>query len=367
MPEGPGATADAQTAGKVKRAGLTYAEAGVDIAAGERAVDLIRHAVASTARPEVIGGIGGFGGLFALPPGRFHEPVLVAATDGVGTKLDLARTSGRLDTVGIDLVAMCVDDLVCQGAEPLFFLDYLAVGKLDPAQAATLVGGVAAGCRAAGCALLGGEMAEHPGVMEPDAFDLAGFAVGVVERARIIDGTATRPGDVVVGLLSPGLRSNGFSLAREIISRNGWSLDGPAWPGASSSLVDELLTPSIVYTRGVLAVIEEVEVHAVAHITGGGLPGNVPRVLPPGTVAALDRSAWSMPRIQSELAAAGGLADGELVQTFNLGLGMVIVLASAGAGRAVEVLQAHGIGASVVGEIVAGPPGSRAALRMDAA
>jgi len=338
----------------------------VDIAAGDRAVDLIRPAVASTLRPEVIGGIGGFGGLFALPPGRYHEPVLVAATDGVGTKLDLARTSGRLDTVGIDLVAMCVDDLVCQGAEPLFFLDYLAVGKLDPQQAAVLVGGVAAGCRAAGCALLGGEMAEHPGVMEPDAFDLAGFAVGVVERARIIDGTATRHGDVVLGLASPGLRSNGFSLAREIIARNGWSLDRPAWPGASTSLADELLTPSIVYTRAVLAVIEEVEVHAVAHITGGGLPGNVARVLPPGTVAVLDRSAWSVPRIQSELAAAGGLADRELVQTFNLGLGMVVVVPAGGAAPAMEVLRAHGVRATVVGEITAAPPGTPAALRMDA-
>jgi phosphoribosylformylglycinamidine cyclo-ligase len=354
------------TAARPQGPGLTYAEAGVDIAAGERAVELIRPAVASTVRPEVIGGIGGFGGLFALPPGRYDEPVLVAATDGVGTKLELARSSGRLDTVGVDLVAMCVDDLVCQGAEPLFFLDYLAVGKLDPQQAAALVGGIAAGCRAAGCALLGGEMAEHPGVMDPGAFDLAGFAVGVVERARIIDGTATRPGDIVLGLASPGLRSNGFSLAREIIARNGWSLDRPAWPGASTSLADELLTPSIVYTRGVLAVIEEVEVHAVAHITGGGLPGNVPRVLPPGTVAALDRSAWSMPRIQSELAAAGELADHELVQTFNLGLGMVIVLPAAGARRAVDVLDAHGINATVVGAIAAGPPGSPAALRMDA-
>lgn len=210
---------------------LTYAGAGVDIAAGERAVDLIRPLVASTARAEVIGGLGGFGGLFAVPDG-YRQPVLVAATDGVGTKLEIARRAGRFGTVGLDLVAMCVDDLVCQGAEPLFFLDYLAVGRLDPPQVRAVVAGIADGCRRAGCALLGGEMAEHPGVMAGDQLDLAGFAVGVVERDRVIDGSAVGPGDRLIGLRSPGLRSNGFSLVRTVIDRDGLALDGPAWAGA---------------------------------------------------------------------------------------------------------------------------------------
>ncbi|GAC1321766.1 MAG: phosphoribosylformylglycinamidine cyclo-ligase [Acidimicrobiales bacterium] len=340
--------------------GLTYAEAGVDIGAGERAVDLIRPAVAATRRPEVIGGIGGFGGLFALPPGRYREPVLVAATDGVGTKLEVAKAAGRVGTVGQDLVAMCVDDLVCQGAEPLFFLDYLAVGKLDPAHAAEVIGGVAEGCRLAGCALLGGEMAEHPGSMAPGAFDLAGFAVGVVERDELIDGAAARPGDALVGLLSPGLRSNGFSLAREIIARHGLALDGPAWPGALPTLADELLAPSVIYARGVLALIAELDVHAVAHITGGGIPGNVPRVLPPGVVAVLDRRAWPVPRVMAELVRVGGLAEDEVMRVFNLGLGMVVAVPADQAGPAVKVLGEHGYEAVVVGHLEVGTPGAPA-------
>ena len=352
MPDGPASS------------GLTYAEAGVDITAGERAVDLIRPSVASTHRPEVIGGIGGFGGLFALAPGRYREPVLVAATDGVGTKLEIARQAGRVGTVGQDLVAMCVDDLVCQGAEPLFFLDYLAVGKLDAAQAAEVVGGIADGCRHAGCALLGGEMAEHPGVMPPGSFDLAGFAVGVVERSALIDGRAARPGDALVGLLSPGLRSNGFSLARQIIAGNGLALDGPAWPGATSTLADELLVPSVIYAPGVLALIAELDVHAVAHVTGGGIPGNVPRVLPAGLVAVLDRGAWPVPPVMGELCRVGAVSEEEMMRVFNLGIGMVVAVPADQAPRALEILGEREFAAVVAGRLDAGAPGAPAGIRM---
>jgi len=344
---------------------LTYAEAGVDVAAGERAVDLIRPLVAATRRPEVIGGIGGFGGLFAMETERYRRPVLVASTDGVGTKVEVARAAGRVGTIGIDLVAMCVDDLVCQGAEPLFFLDYLAVGRLDPRQVSEVVAGIAEGCRQAGCALLGGEMAEHPGTMPAGAFDVAGFAVGVVERDRLIDGAAARPGDALVGLLSPGLRSNGYSLARAVVERAGLSLDGPAWPGSDRTLADELLRPSVIYAPAVLGLLEVVDVHALAHITGGGLPGNVPRSLPAGTVAVVDRRTWEVPRIFTELARRGGITDEESLGVFNQGLGMVAVVAAADAGRAVEALSRRGVGAAVVGEVVAGGRDEPAALRLE--
>jgi phosphoribosylformylglycinamidine cyclo-ligase len=344
---------------------LTYAEAGVDVAAGERAVDLIRPLVAATRRPEVIGGIGGFGGLFAMPTERYRRPVLVASTDGVGTKVEIARAAGRVGTIGIDLVAMCVDDLVCQGAEPLFFLDYLAVGRLDPEQVREVVAGIAEGCRQAGCALLGGEMAEHPGTMPAGAFDVAGFAVGVVERDRLIDGSAARPGDALVGLMSPGLRSNGYSLARAVVERAGLSLDGPAWPGADRTLADELLRPSVIYAPAVMGLLDVVDVHALAHITGGGLPGNVPRSLPAGTVAVVDRRTWEVPRIFTALADRGGITDEESLGVFNLGLGMVAVVPPADAERAVEALGRWGVAAAVVGEVVAGGRDQPAALRVE--
>src|SRR4051812_30095800 len=236
--------------------GATYEAAGVSIEAGEEAVRRIGDAVRSTRRPEVLGGIGGFGGLFALGADRYRDPVLVSTTDGVGTKAMVATAAGRFDTIGIDLVAMCVDDLVCQGAEPLFFLDYISIGKLDPDQVAELVSGVAEGCRQAGCALVGGEMAEHPGAMEPGEFDLVGFAVGVVERDRIITGQYVSPGDVLIGLPSPGMRSNGYSLARKVLfDIGGRSLDSPAWPGAHHSLADELLEPSVIYAPAVSALV----------------------------------------------------------------------------------------------------------------
>src|SRR5947209_4328344 len=249
--------------------GESYKDAGVDITAGEEAVDAIKEDVRATYRPEVIGDIGGFGGLFAFPQHRFHSPVLVASTDGVGTKALVAQATGRFDTIGIDLVAMCVDDLVCQGAEPLFFLDYVAVGRLDPDHIEAIVGGVADGCKQAGCALIGGEMAEHPGAMEPGEFDLVGFAVGVAERDRLVTGEHVQQGDVLIGLPSPGLRSNGYSLARRVLlDMAKRPLDGPAYEGAHHSLADELLEPSVIYAPAILALLRTVEVRAIAHITG---------------------------------------------------------------------------------------------------
>jgi phosphoribosylformylglycinamidine cyclo-ligase len=338
----------------VDPAELTYAAAGVDIGAGEHAVELIKAAVRSTHRSGVIGDIGGFGGLFALDTARYAHPVLVASTDGVGTKAQVARAADRLDTIGIDLVAMCVDDLVCQGAEPLFFLDYISVGKLDPPRVSRLVEGVAAGCRAAGCALIGGEMAEHPGVMEPGDFDLVGFAVGVADRDRILDGSAIRPGDRVVGLASPGLRSNGYSLARAAFERAGRGLDDPAWPGADVTLAEELLRPSVIYASGVCRLLDAVDVRGVAHITGGGIPGNLSRIVPAGCDASVDLGAWERPRIFDEVQAAGHIADDEMVRVFNLGVGMVVVVPDGDSSTSLAVLHKQGIDARVIGEIVAG-------------
>jgi phosphoribosylformylglycinamidine cyclo-ligase len=336
--------------------GETYEAAGVSIAAGEEAVDRIRAAARSTYRPEVLGDLGGFGALVAVPTDRYRSPVLVSSTDGVGTKALVARATGRLGTIGVDLVAMCVDDLVCQGAEPLFLLDYVAVGRLDPAAVATIVGGVAEGCRQAGCALVGGEMAEHPGAMAPGEFDLVGFAVGVVERDAVITGDGVAPGDLVVGLPSPGLRCNGYSLARRVLlERAGLPLDGPAWPGAGVTLADELLRPSVVYARAVLAAVAAGGVRAVAHVTGGGIPGNLARVLPPGVDAVLDRSRWDEPRIFGEVRRLGEVDDAEMARVFNLGLGMLLVVAAADVEAVLRALAGAGQpGAAVVGEVVAG-------------
>ncbi|MDH3707562.1 MAG: phosphoribosylformylglycinamidine cyclo-ligase, partial [Acidimicrobiia bacterium] len=260
--------------------GETYAGAGVDIDAGEAAVGRIGAAVRSTRRRGVVGDIGGFGGLFDLAAAGHPDSMLVSSTDGVGTKAMVATAAGRFDTIGIDLVAMCVDDLVCQGAEPLFFLDYVSVGALDPDMVAAIVGGVAEGCRQAGCALVGGEMAEHPGAMDAGEFDLVGFAVGAVARGAVITGDAVSAGDALVALPSPNLRSNGYSLARRLyFDVAGLGLDDPAWSGAGHTVADELLAPSVIYAPAVLAARQEVDVHGVAHITGGGLPGNVVRIL----------------------------------------------------------------------------------------
>ncbi len=353
-----------------------YRKAGVDVEAGERAVELMQVHVDSTRRPEVVGGLGGFGGAFSIPVG-YREPLLIASTDGVGTKTAIAAAVGRFDTIGIDLVAMCADDVVCTGAEPLAFLDYVAVGRLDPVAVAELVGSVAAGCRAAGAALIGGETAEHPGLMGIDEFDLAGCCIGVVERSRVIDGSAVQVGDVILGLLSSGLHANGYSLVRGLIAE--WGLDlgspyqtrlrrslgDPATDGmlaaapheALATLGEVLLTPTTVYARGVLAARAAVtaaghDLHGVAHITGGGLPGNVPRALPDDLGARLDPTRWPMPSVMRLLGALGGLDDRELRATFNGGLGMVVVLPATAFPIAVETFAAHGLTALVVGEVI---------------
>jgi phosphoribosylformylglycinamidine cyclo-ligase len=353
-----------------------YRHAGVDVDAGERAVELIREHVDSTRRPEVVGGLGGFGGAFAIPAG-YREPLLIASTDGVGTKTALAASVGRFDTIGIDLVAMCADDVVCTGAEPLAFLDYVAVGRLDPVGVAELVGSVAAGCREAGAALVGGETAEHPGLMDADAFDLAGCCIGVVERSRVIDGSAARSGDVIVGLAASGLHANGFSLVRSLIAQWDLDLDEPyqarlrrtlgdgatdaavaAAPHESMATLGEvLLTPTRIYAKAVLAARTSLadaghDIRGAAHITGGGLPGNVPRALPDGLAARLDPERWSMPSVQRLFGALGGIDDAELRATFNGGLGMVLVVPPAGIRAALETFEARGIAASVVGEVV---------------
>lgn len=343
--------------------GETYEAAGVSIAAGDEAVARIKERVRSTFRPEVVGDIGGFGGLFAFDSSRYREPVLVSSTDGVGTKSLVAQATGRFTTIGIDLVAMCVDDLVCQGAEPLFLLDYLATGKLDPGRAEQVVGGIAEGCRQAGCALIGGEMAEHPGAMATEAFDVAGFAVGVVERDRILGAARVGPGDALVGLLSPGLRCNGYSLARRaLLEVGGRTLDDPAYPGAAHSLADELMQPSLIYAPAVLALTREVEVRAVAHVTGGGIAANLSRVLPGQCDALVDRSSWEVPPVFAEIQRAGDVPADEMDRVFNLGLGMFAVVAAEDAGRAVDVLGARGRRALPVGRIL---PDGAGRVRME--
>jgi phosphoribosylformylglycinamidine cyclo-ligase len=335
--------------------GETYRAAGVDIDAGEQAVERIKGMVRSTFRPEVIGDIGGFGGLFAFARDRWRDPVLVSSTDGVGTKALVAQAVGRFDTIGIDLVAMCVDDIAAQGAEPLFFLDYVAVGRLDPDHVEQLVAGVVEGCRQAGCALIGGEMAEHPGAMAPGEFDLVGFTVGVAERDQLVTGDAVVAGDVVLGLPSPGLRSNGYSLARRVLlERAGRPLDGPAFEGSHHSLADELLAPSVIYSPALNALCRAVDVHGMAHVTGGGLPGNLARVLPAGVDAVVRRRSWEPPRIFGEIQRAGEVADEEMARVFNLGIGMVAVVAREDVFHALDLLRSRGHEAVTIGEVVPG-------------
>ena len=335
----------------MEQGGATYAGAGVDIAAGDAAVERLRPLVA---------GIGGFGGQFPLDVARYRHPVLVASTDGVGTKLEVARVTGRYETVGIDLVAMCVDDLVCVGAEPLFMLDYVATGKVDPDRIATVVAGVHEGCRQAGCALIGGETAEHAGVMAPDDLDLAGFAVGVVEEGTQLGPERVRAGDAVVGLPSPGLRSNGYTLARHVLfERAGLALDDPAWRGAAHSVADELLRPSVIYAPAVLAARAAAgeALHACAHITGGGIVGNLPRALPEGLGARLDRSAWEEPRVFAEIQRLGAVAQDEMDRVFNRGVGMALVVDAGASGAVLGALGRAGLLASVIGRVVEGEPG----------
>ncbi|MGK2930000.1 MAG: phosphoribosylformylglycinamidine cyclo-ligase [Acidimicrobiales bacterium] len=341
--------------GEATHEGETYAGAGVDIDAGEAAVERIKAHVRSTFRPEVIGDIGGFGGLFQFPSHRFEHPVLISSTDGVGTKAMIAHQTGRFDSIGVDLVAMCVDDIACAGAEPLFFLDYIAVGALDPDHIDQLVSGVAAGCREAGCALIGGEMAEHPGAMEPGEFDLVGFAVGVAERDRILDGTTVREGDAIIGLPSPGLRSNGYSLARRVFfDVAGRALDEPAYDGAHHSLADELLTPSVIYSPAVASLLRVVDVRAVAHITGGGIPGNLNRVLTGRLDAVVDRDSWEPPRVFAEIQELGRVTDAEMARVFNMGIGMAVVVPDADVHTALDVLRTAGHRATQVGVVAKG-------------
>ena len=334
----------------------TYADAGVSIDSGNDVVNRIRAAVESTRRSEVLGGIGGFAGLFALETSKYREPVLVASADGVGTKLEVARLAGRYDTIGIDLVAMLVDDLVCVGAEPLFLLDYVAVGSIDPVQLEGLVEGIAQGCRQANVALLGGETAEHGGVMKPDELDVAGFALGVVERSEILGPERVGLGDVLVGLHSPGLRSNGYSLARQVLVSGVSSLFEPAYVGAPRTLGEELLMPSVLYTPCVLALRRELGagVHAVAHVTGGGIVGNVGRLLGGSMDAVIHMESFPTPEIFYEIQRRGPVGAEEMVRTFNCGLGMVIALDASAGEAAVTLARASGLGASVVGEVRSG-------------
>ena len=336
--------------------GTTYAGSGVSIEAGDEAVERIKDIVASTKRPEVLGGIGGFGGLFTLDIAKYTSPVLVASADGVGTKLDVARHVGRYDTVGIDLVAMLVDDLACVGAEPLFLLDYVAVGKLEPARLEELVTGIAAGCRLANTALLGGETAEHAGVMAPDDLDVAGFAVGVVERGEELGPERVRDGDFLVGFASPGLRSNGYSLARRVLVTAVGDLNAPAWEGADHSLGDELLVPSVIYAPTVTALRHDLgrAVHACAHITGGGIVGNVARILTPDLDALIDMESFETPQIFFEIQRRGRVHADEMVRVFNCGLGMVVALDSSAADAAISIACDNGIVAMIVGSVTSG-------------
>ena len=331
----------------------TYRDAGVDIDEGDRLVDLIKPLARPTMRPEVLAGIGGFGGLFALDVKKYRDPVLVSGTDGVGTKLKLAFLTGRHDTVGIDLVAMSVNDVAVTGAEPLFFLDYFATGKLRAEEAAQVVKGIAEGCRQAGCALIGGETAELPGFYADGEYDLAGFAVGVVERDRILDGRAVRPGDALLGVASTGLHSNGYSLARKVLLERHALSDRP--PELAGRTVGEaLLEPTRIYARDLLALLEKVPVHAVAHITGGGLPGNAPRNLPDGTRAVIREGSWPVPPIFGLIEREGAVPRDEMFRTFNMGLGLVIALPAADAGAARALLADRGLQSWLVGTVEPG-------------
>jgi phosphoribosylformylglycinamidine cyclo-ligase len=335
---------------------LTYRDAGVDIEAGDEAVRRIAPLAARTFRPEVLGGIGSFAGFVRVPAG-YREPVLVSSTDGVGSKLKVAFLTDRHDTVGIDLVAMGVNDLLVHGAEPLYFLDYIGIGRLDPGRVEALVSGVAEGCRRAGCALIGGETAELPDLYAPGEYDLAGFAVGIVERERIVDGGAVRPGDAVLGLASSGLHSNGYSLARRIIFDVLGLRADSLLPGTGRTVGEELLEPTLIYAAAVRALLGQAPVSAMANITGGGLTGNVPRVLPEGCRVVLRRSAWSEPPVFATLRQAGRVSEAEMLRTFNLGVGYVVIVRGADADRARQALDGAGARTSVIGEVVVGERG----------
>ena len=338
---------------------VTYAEAGVDIVEGARAVDAIKDTVHSTYRPEVVGDIGGFGGLFSIAAAKdMADPLLVSGTDGVGTKLKVAQRLGVHDTVGIDLVAMCVNDILATGAEPLFFLDYVAVGKLDAEAMAKIVGGIGEGCRQSGCALIGGEMAEHPGVMDPDDYDLSGFCVGLVDRPRMLDPESVREGDVLIGLASSGLHSNGYSLARKVCieGRTEEELREAREDLGGQSILEVLLTPTRIYVKPVRAVMEQVPggIRALAHITGGGITENLNRALPAGVNAEVDLGTWPIPPVVRFACEQANLSEAEALKTFNMGLGMVLIVDPAAAEAVEAALAAAGEETYRVGRIVAG-------------
>jgi phosphoribosylformylglycinamidine cyclo-ligase len=336
--------------------GASYAAAGVDIEAGDRAVELMKEWVAKTSRPEVVGGIGGFAGLFDVSALRtYARPLLATSTDGVGTKVAIATAMDKHDTIGQDLVGMVVDDLVVCGAEPLFMTDYIACGRVVPERIAAVVKGIAEGCVLAGCALVGGETAEHPGLLEPDEYDVAGAGTGVVEADRVLGPDRVRPGDVLVAMASSGLHSNGYSLVRHVLlsdSGAGWSLDRQV-PELGRTLGEELLEPTRIYAKDCLALIDAVEVHAFSHVTGGGLDANLARVLPTGVVASVDRASWALPPVFSLVQQVGQVAPDELERTLNLGVGMVAVVAASDADAAVRTLRDRGVDAWVCGTVTA--------------
>jgi phosphoribosylformylglycinamidine cyclo-ligase len=345
------------------RKSLTYKDAGVDIDAGNALVERIRPLVARTVRPEVLTGLGGFGGLFAFAGDRYREPVLVSGTDGVGTKLKLAQQLNRHDSIGIDLVAMCVNDVIVQGAEPLFFLDYFACGRLDVELAAAVIGGIASGCEAAGAALIGGETAEMPDMYAIGEYDLAGFCVGAVERSDLIDGRSIEAGDAVVGLASSGPHSNGYSLIRRVlesVEQSGLGDTSPVWPVIDDGPVDTLLLePTRIYVRPLLALMRKVTVKGMAHITGGGITDNLPRVLPDGLHAEIDPNSWRQGAIFDWLADQGRIAPDEMRRTFNCGVGMILVVAADQLAAALAELEALGERAGHIGEIASGAGGVR--------
>ena len=335
---------------------VSYRDAGVDIDSGNALVERIKPFAKSTLRAGVLGGLGGFGGLFRIPPGQYADPVLVSSTDGVGTKLKLAIDLDRHDTIGIDLVAMCVNDIVVQGAEPLFFLDYFATGKLDVNTAASVIEGIANGCRQANCALLGGETAEMPDMYAPGHYDLAGFTVGVVDAAKLIDGSRICAGDAIVGIASSGVHSNGYSLVRKIIARSGADL---AAPFDGRTLGEALLAPTRIYVRSLLATIARHDIKGLAHITGGGITDNLPRVLPPEVHAEIDLDAWTLPPVFEWLRTQGPVEAHEMLRTFNCGLGMLAVVSAGEVPAVLASLEQEGEQACVVGRIAAGGDGER--------
>lgn len=331
---------------------LSYRDAGVDIDAGNQLVEDIKPLIAATQRPEVIGGLGGFGGLFALPSG-YEQPVLVSGTDGIGTKLRLGIDSHRLDGLGIDLVAMCVNDVLVSGAEPLFFLDYFATGKLDRAVAARIIAGVARGCQQAGCALVGGETAEMPGLYHGSDFDAAGFTVGIVERSKILSGESISAGDQILGLASSGPHSNGYSLIRRILEASNTE-HSQLIPGDERPLIEQLMAPTRIYVKPVLELLKEVPVKGLCHITGGGLSENLPRILPEGLDARIDSSAWPRPAVFQWLQDTGGVAADEMWRTFNCGIGMTVIVPAASAAAAKQCLEKQGETVWTIGAVTAG-------------